>query len=269
MTVEKQFLTWHDRADFELGTLYVEQGVDVTLEYVGVVAAKAARTLVRSEERLPVSDPDEAVLLFLQWSTCGRCSIRSVVPPSSPSSTFDGAARLRTSATAAPAPTAELRADALVEMANRSRSAHAGGVRPRPLITVLAGEATLAQVCELANGQVIAPGQIVPLLADADLETIVFDGARRVMSVSFKRTPVGALAAGDRGARPHGQHPSGCDEPAARCDVDHVTPWVEGGETSQVNGRLGCWYHNRIERSTAPTPLERREESGRTPPDAA
>ncbi len=71
MTVEKQFLTWHDRADFELGTLYVEQGVDVTLEYVGVVAAKAARTLVRSEERLPVSEPDEAVLLFLQVEAPG------------------------------------------------------------------------------------------------------------------------------------------------------------------------------------------------------
>ena len=152
-------------------------------------------------------------------------------------------------------------------MANRSRTAHAGGVRPRPLITVLAGEATLARVCELANGQVIAPGQIVPLLADADLETIVFDGPRRVMSVSFKRTFVGALRRAIEVRDRTCQHPSGCDEPAARCDVDHVTPWVEGGETSQDNGRLGCWYHNRIERFRSADPPA--DEPGRAPPDAA
>lgn len=141
----------------------------------------------------------------------------------------------------------QLRADALVEMANRSRAATAPVGRPRPLITVLAGEATLARICELANGTVIAPGQVVPLLADADIESIVFDGPHRVMSVSQRRSFTGALRRAIEVRDRRCQHPSGCDEPAGRCDVDHIRPHLQGGDTSQDNGRLGCHYHNRIE----------------------
>lgn len=137
------------------------------------------------------------------------------------------------------------RADALVEMARRSRAASEGGPQPRPLVTVLVGEETLARICELATGTVVAPGQVIPLLSDADLERIVFDGPDRVMSVSRKRRFTGALRRAIEVRDRRCQHPSGCDEPATRCDIDHVRPWIEGGETSQQNGRLYCWRHNR------------------------
>ena len=139
------------------------------------------------------------------------------------------------------------RADAIVEMAIRSRTATVGGLRPRPLLTILVGEATFADVCELATGTVVAPGQLVPLLSEADIERIVFDGPNRVIDVSRKRRFTGAVRRAIEVRDRHCQHPSGCDEPASRCDVDHVIPHSHGGVTSEHNGRLRCWPHNRID----------------------
>jgi hypothetical protein len=137
------------------------------------------------------------------------------------------------------------RADALVEMAHRSRTAAPDGLRPRPLITVLCGEASFTRICELADGTVVTPGQIVHQLADADIESILFDGPDRVISVSRRRRFAGALRRAIEVRDRHCQHPSGCDEPADRCDVDHIQPHPAGGLTSQENGRLECWPHNR------------------------
>ena len=39
-------------------------------------------------------------------------------------------------------------------------------------------------------------------------------------------------------------HPS-CDEPAERCQVDHVVPYEAGGPTTTENGRPACGFHNR------------------------
>ncbi len=178
------------------------------------------------------------------------------------------------------------RADALVEMSRRSRSASEGGPRPRPLVTVLVGETTLARICELSTGTVIAPGQVVPLLHDADLERVVFDGPDRVLSVARRRSFIGALRRAIEVRDRRCQHPSGCDEPATRCDVDHIQPWVDGGETTQENGRLYCWRHNRDARfrDAAPADADERlndadgpaadrappeEPDGRSPPAAA
>jgi hypothetical protein len=139
------------------------------------------------------------------------------------------------------------RAAALVEMAHRSRTAAPGGLRPRPLITLLVGYETFAgRICELAEGIVVAPGQIVPYLADADIERVVFDGPNRVISVSRRRRFTGALRRAIEVRDRHCQHPSGCDVRAAKCDVDHTVPYSEGGITSQDGGKLGCWTHNRI-----------------------
>jgi hypothetical protein len=159
------------------------------------------------------------------------------------------------------------RADALVEMAKRSRTAADGGLRPRPLLTVLVGEETLARVCELSTGTVIAPGQVVPLLSEADMERIVFDGPDRVMSVSRKRTFTGALRRAIEVRDRRCQHPSGCDVPASRCDVDHIRPHSEGGDTSQQNGRLRCWPHNRHSDLRNAEPADQADD--RAPPEAA
>jgi hypothetical protein len=137
------------------------------------------------------------------------------------------------------------RAAALVEMATRSATAPADGKRPRPLFTVVVGDDRFTRMCELANGQVITPGTLVPWLGTAELETILFDGPTTVISVAKKRRFTGALRRAIQVRDRHCQHPSGCDEPANRCDVDHVIPVADKGPTSQFSGRLECWPHNR------------------------
>ena len=50
------------------------------------------------------------------------------------------------------------RADALVEMATRSRTAPADGIRPAPLFSIFVGYETIhGRICELENGTVLHP----------------------------------------------------------------------------------------------------------------
>ncbi|MGH9138730.1 MAG: DUF222 domain-containing protein, partial [Acidimicrobiales bacterium] len=141
---------------------------------------------------------------------------------------------------------AQRRADALVEMATRSRSTPAGATRPRPLFSVFVGYETFAgRICELANGTVVTPGQIAPFLTDADIERVVFDGPSRVIDIGgrtrfFRSATRRAVEVRDR----HCTHP-GCDTPADQCDVDHIIDYDNGGPTIQTNGRLKCPKHHR------------------------
>jgi HNH endonuclease len=133
-------------------------------------------------------------------------------------------------------------------MARRAMAAPIGARLPEPLITVLVGYESLhGPVLELFNnGTVVTPGQIANLLSHADIERAVYDPAGRDI------TDLGRRARFYRGARRrvieirdrHCTFP-GCTLPADRCDVDHVSPWAEGGETTQSNGRLRCSHHNR------------------------
>ena len=66
-----------------------------------------------------------------------------------------------------------------------------------------------------------------------------------MLSVSNKRSFTGALRRAIEARDRHCRHPSGCDAPAVRCDVDHIVPHADGGPTSQFNGRLECAVHNR------------------------
>jgi len=138
------------------------------------------------------------------------------------------------------------RADALVEMATRSRVAPAGGRRPAPLFSVLVGYETLrGRICELANGTVVAPGALVPWLDEAYVERAVFGLDGRVEVSASARLFTGAtrraLELRDRECT----HPC-CDRPAEECDVDHVIPFAYGGPTTQDNGRIRCGFHNRL-----------------------
>jgi hypothetical protein len=135
------------------------------------------------------------------------------------------------------------RADALVEMARRSTGAT--GTPARPLFTVVVGDESLARVCELGNGTVIAPGALLPWMCTAMLESVIFDGRSTVISVSHKRTFTGAIRRAIQVRDRHCQHASGCDQSAEDCDVDHIVPHGHGGPTSQFNGRLACPPHNR------------------------
>jgi hypothetical protein len=141
---------------------------------------------------------------------------------------------------------AQRRADAFVELCRRSMSVPAGARAPRPLFTVVLDRPSLGRVCELARSRTpVAPGALVPWLAEADLERVVFDGADRVLAVGAGRR---FFTGADRRAVEvrDGEcvHPC-CDVPAEDCEVDHVVPFAEGGPTTADNGRLACGFHNR------------------------
>jgi hypothetical protein len=80
------------------------------------------------------------------------------------------------------------RADALVEMAIRARTAPKGGRRPAPLFTVVVGYETFAgPVLEMFNRRVVTPGRAADWLTEADIERVVFDGPSRVVDVGRTR----------------------------------------------------------------------------------
>ena len=140
---------------------------------------------------------------------------------------------------------AQRRGAALVEMATRSATAPSAGRRPKPLFTVLVGDDTMSNLCELANGTVVTPGQVFQYAGNADLETVLFDGPSTVISVSHRRTFTGRLRRAIEVRDRHCRHTSGCDVPADQCDVDHIVPHAADGPTSQFNGKLECQPHNR------------------------
>jgi hypothetical protein len=131
-------------------------------------------------------------------------------------------------------------------MARRSAAAPADAKPPRPLLVVHLGEDSLRRLCELASGTVIAPGRLVPLLGDADVERVVYAGAsRRVVDLGRRsRFFTGPLRRAIQLRDRRCTHP-GCDTPADDCDVDHLVPYARGGRTDQNNGNLKCGHHNR------------------------
>lgn len=149
---------------------------------------------------------------------------------------------------------AQRRADALVEMATRSNTAPAHGRRPAPLFTVLVDYETLAgRICELASRTVVTPGSLVPWLDEAYIERIVFDGKDRLIDVGVQqRLFRGAKRRGIQVRDRQCAHPL-CDRPVEQCEVDHIEPYAQGGETTTDNGRLLCAFHNRM-RNTRPWP---------------
>jgi hypothetical protein len=131
-------------------------------------------------------------------------------------------------------------------MATRSATMPAGGQRPKPLITVTMGIGHFQWMCQTAAGTIIEPELVLPYLSAAEIERIIFDPPNRRLEASYKTMFIGAMrkiiGLRDR----HCQHPSGCDEPIAKCDVDHIEPRSCGGITCICNGQLLCKYHNRI-----------------------
>jgi hypothetical protein len=157
------------------------------------------------------------------------------------------------------------RADALVEMATRSASAPAEGIRPAPLFSVLVGYETVhGRICELENGTVVHPCVLEAWMDSAYFERAIFALGNRIdVSVRSRFFTGGtrrAIELRDRMCT----HPH-CYEPAERCQVDHIETYAAGGLTTQDNGRLLCGFHNRLR--------NQREQKGdqrqRPPPSAA
>ena len=140
---------------------------------------------------------------------------------------------------------AQRRADALVEMAIRARTAPPDGRRPAPLFTVVVGYETLmGAVLELWNRTMVTPGSILPWLSEAFIERVVFDSPSRVIDVGAQRRFfTGALRRAIEVRDRTCFHPY-CDEAPDRPEIDHIQEFAHGGETTQTNGRLGCDHHN-------------------------
>src|SRR5690606_7828209 len=103
-------------------------------------------------------------------------------------------------------------------------------------VTVLVDAPTLTgRICELSTGTVVTPGEVLPLLCDADVERVVFGAGSRVLDVGERRrlftgATRRAIEVRDRRCT----HPT-CSAPVHRCDVDHITPYADGGLTVQDN----------------------------------
>jgi hypothetical protein len=177
------------------------------------------------------------------------------------------------------------RADALVEMATRSKATHHGR-RPAPLFTVLVDYESLhGRLSQLEDGTVVPPGHLLPWLLQADLERATFkvggtvemgapaklasltpEALQRAVFTPQGRNEVAPTARLFTGATRRAievrdrtcAHPT-CDVPASRCQVDHIQPWSHGGQTTQENGRLLCGRHNRMRNRRERTEPPRRE----------
>lgn len=137
------------------------------------------------------------------------------------------------------------RADALRVMAERSAAKPADATEARVLVHVLAGHDSVNRMCELSNGTVVTPGEALRHLDRADVERAIFESPSKVIDVGVRRrlftgATRTAIQLRDRTCT----HPS-CDQPAEDCEIDHVIPWEDGGETTQANGRCLCRYHHR------------------------
>ncbi|MEO7556701.1 MAG: hypothetical protein ABIV94_08890, partial [Acidimicrobiales bacterium] len=108
------------------------------------------------------------------------------------------------------------RADALVEMAQRSAAMAPGARAARPLITILWGAASFRDaLCETDRGVTLNPHQVLPLLTDADIERIVFAADSRILDVGTReRFFTGALRRAIEVRDRHCAHPSDCHVPA-------------------------------------------------------
>jgi hypothetical protein len=159
---------------------------------------------------------------------------------------------------------AQRRHDALVEMATRSASAPPDARRPAPLVSVFVDYETLhGRICQLAQGTVISPGELLPWLDQALVERAVFSTPKRVEVSHTARLYSGATRRGIELRDRQCQHQY-CDEGIDRCEVDHISTFADGGPTTQENGRLLCGFHNRL-RNKRPPPD--RDDPDDSPPE--
>ncbi len=147
---------------------------------------------------------------------------------------------------------AQRRADAMVEMAVRSKGAKATDRRPSPLFSVLVGYETLhGRISQIEGGPVVSPGALVPWLDGASFERIIFGPRTRIECSKTARFFTGATRRAIEVRDQCCTHPY-CEAPAERCQIDHIVPFSKGGETTQENGRVYCSFHNRLRNHEPP-----------------
>jgi hypothetical protein len=145
---------------------------------------------------------------------------------------------------------AQRRADALVDVARHALDhgdlPDRGGERPHLMVMVdldqLTGEGH--GISETIDGTVLTRSTVQRLACDASISRIVMGPNSEPLDVGRKTRVIPpalrrAVIARDR----HCRHP-GCYRPARWCDVDHIIPWLDGGETKLENLQLLCRYHH-------------------------
>jgi hypothetical protein len=146
--------------------------------------------------------------------------------------------------------TTQRRADALGDLARSyldgSGAPLVGGERPHINVHVdLPGlNGRPGGLHETDDGSVLDPFAMDQLVCDASVSRIVFGPASEVLDVGRKTRviPAGlrrAVTARDR----HCVAP-GCGRSATWCDVHHIVPWLDGGETVIDNLCLLCRFHH-------------------------
>ena len=78
-------------------------------------------------------------------------------------------------------------------MAIRATANGDSGHRPRPLVTVTIGDESFKRLCELSDGTVVSPGELVPYVGDLDVNAILFDGPFYAIGGTSTRTFTGLL----------------------------------------------------------------------------
>ena len=140
---------------------------------------------------------------------------------------------------------AQRRADALAEMAERSRAMPAGSRMPEPLFSVFVNYETFAgPICELASGLPVTPGSLLRYLDTAWIERVVFESPSRVIDMGARRRLFTGATRRAVQVRDRECFHEFCDLPAERCEIDHIEPWSAGGLTTEGNGRAACDFHN-------------------------
>ena len=167
---------------------------------------------------------------------------------------------------------AQRRADALLMMALRSKATPKDVQKPEPAVHIHVGWEDLERsLSGLEGGPVVPVSQLLPWMAGADVIRVThheggplnLSHAVRIHEVALECFEQMLAAARDRKeCNPEDRNFSGatrraieirdgqcchpfCDRPAEDCQVDHILPWSQGGETTQDNGRLLCPWHNR------------------------
>lgn len=144
------------------------------------------------------------------------------------------------------------RADALMRLVEASqaegRAPLHGGDRPR--ITALVDEAALLSRLgggeSQDSGEPIAASDIRRMACDCDLLPAVFGGPSQLLDLG--RTM--RLVSGDLRQAVHlrdrGCTFPGCDRQPRVCEVHHILPWAQGGDTALPNLALLCRHHHAL-----------------------
>jgi hypothetical protein len=82
-------------------------------------------------------------------------------------------------------------------------------------------------------------------LDGASFERIIFGPGTRIECSQKARFFTGATRRAIEVRDQYCTHPF-CEVPAARCQIDHIIPYAQGGETTQQNARVHCGFHNRL-----------------------